>query len=209
MFDDIPANYRIQTADNEEEGWRYTQGDKNARRPPELLTRDHVARCIRREVQGRPRQPAWRRVSRHRLDQGEDSQRRRTHQEENCPACTTSSNSSRTSISRKEPMEVGPTTHYMMGGVRVDRRLADVRCSGPVCRRRSAARIAWRESPRRQFAFRSFGLRQDARVEYAANLCERKLAGASINPDEVALAEKHALAPFGRDNGEGPYRDPV
>ncbi len=41
---------RAQTADNEEEGWRYTQGDKTARRPPELLTRDHVARCINREV---------------------------------------------------------------------------------------------------------------------------------------------------------------
>src|SRR5919198_1398779 len=50
MFDDIPENYKNQTADNEEEGWRYTQGDKNARRPPELLTRDHVARCILREV---------------------------------------------------------------------------------------------------------------------------------------------------------------
>jgi succinate dehydrogenase / fumarate reductase flavoprotein subunit len=50
MFKDIPENYRKQTADNEEEGWRYTQGDKAARRPPELLTRDHVARCIRREV---------------------------------------------------------------------------------------------------------------------------------------------------------------
>ena len=50
MFSDIPENYRSQTADNEEEGWRYTQGDKSARRPPELLTRDHVARCIRREV---------------------------------------------------------------------------------------------------------------------------------------------------------------
>src|SRR5215207_10434004 len=50
MFDDIPANYKDQTADNEEEGWRYTQGDKEARRPPELLTRDHVARCIMREV---------------------------------------------------------------------------------------------------------------------------------------------------------------
>src|SRR3954447_7461483 len=38
MFDFIPDNYKTQTADNEEEGWRYTQGDKNARRPPELLT---------------------------------------------------------------------------------------------------------------------------------------------------------------------------
>ena len=50
MFDSIPENYRAQTADNEEEGWRYCQGDKDARRPPELLTRDHVARCIVREI---------------------------------------------------------------------------------------------------------------------------------------------------------------
>src|SRR3974390_1851376 len=50
MFDDIPENYRSSTADNPEEGWRYTQGDKTPRRPPELLTRDHVARCINREV---------------------------------------------------------------------------------------------------------------------------------------------------------------
>src|SRR5678815_556437 len=50
MFDDIPDNYKAQTADTPEEGWRYVMGDKNARRPPELLTRDHVARCIMREV---------------------------------------------------------------------------------------------------------------------------------------------------------------
>src|SRR5262249_28364786 len=50
MFGDIPAHSRNETADNEEEGWRCTQGDKSARRPPELLTRDHVARCIVREI---------------------------------------------------------------------------------------------------------------------------------------------------------------
>ena len=82
MFDDIPENYRAQTADTPEEGWRYTQGDKNARRPPELLTRDHVARCIMREVQERPRQSARRRLSRHRLDQGQAAERGRAHQEE-------------------------------------------------------------------------------------------------------------------------------
>ena len=38
MFDDIPENYRATTADTEEEGWRYTQGDRTARRPPDLLT---------------------------------------------------------------------------------------------------------------------------------------------------------------------------
>src|SRR3977135_4428704 len=41
MFEQIPENYKPQTADNPEEGWRYTQGDTDARRPPELLTPDH------------------------------------------------------------------------------------------------------------------------------------------------------------------------
>ncbi len=54
MFGDIPDNYKPQTADNEEEGFLYVLGekfqDKDSRRPPELLTRDHVARCIVREV---------------------------------------------------------------------------------------------------------------------------------------------------------------
>src|SRR5678816_4001644 len=45
MFNEIPELYRNQTANSEEEGWKYTQGDRSARRPPELLTRDHVARC--------------------------------------------------------------------------------------------------------------------------------------------------------------------
>src|SRR5436305_5124823 len=58
MFGDIPDNDKSQTADNEEEGFLYVLGEnfqgKDARRPPELLTRDHVARCIVREVkQGR------------------------------------------------------------------------------------------------------------------------------------------------------------
>ena len=50
MFDDIPDLYKNSTASDPEEGWRYTQRDKDARRPPELLTRDHVARCIVREI---------------------------------------------------------------------------------------------------------------------------------------------------------------
>src|SRR5678816_2945157 len=50
MFDEIPELYRNQAADNEEGGWKYTQGDGEARRPPELLTWDHVARCIVREI---------------------------------------------------------------------------------------------------------------------------------------------------------------
>src|SRR4029078_8916754 len=49
MYKDIPDLYKNQTAKDPEEGWRYCTGDRNAQRPAELLTRDHVARCIRRE----------------------------------------------------------------------------------------------------------------------------------------------------------------
>jgi succinate dehydrogenase / fumarate reductase flavoprotein subunit len=81
MFDDIPENYKSQTADDEEEGWRYVQGDKNARRPPELLTRDHVARAIVREVREGRGSPHGGVSSRHLVDQVEDVERARAHPE--------------------------------------------------------------------------------------------------------------------------------
>ena len=120
MFDDIPELYRTQTADNEEEGWRYTQGDKNARRPPELLTRDHIARCIVREIKEGRGSPHGGVFLGYLVDQGTPSQRRRAHSRGSFPACTTSSKQLADIDITKEPMEVGPTTHYMMGGVKVD-----------------------------------------------------------------------------------------
>jgi succinate dehydrogenase flavoprotein subunit len=119
MFDDIPPLYRGQTAETEEEGWRYTQGDKNARRPPELLTRDHVARCIVREIRegrGSPHGGVFLDISwiKARLPRAEEYIRRKLpsmyHQFKELAGIDIT----------KEPMEVGPTTHYMMGGVRVD-----------------------------------------------------------------------------------------
>jgi len=119
MFDDIPELYRSQTADDEEEGFRYTQGDKNARRPPELLTRDHVARCIRREVKagrGSPHGGVFLDISwiKSRIPNGEEHIRRKLpsmyHQFKQLADIDIT----------REPMEVGPTTHYIMGGIRVD-----------------------------------------------------------------------------------------
>jgi succinate dehydrogenase / fumarate reductase flavoprotein subunit len=119
MFDDIPEAYRNQTADNEDEGWRYTQGDRNARRPPELLTRDHVARCIMREVRAGRGSPhggvyldiAW---IRERLPDAAGHIRRKLpsmyHQFKQLADIDIT----------RQPMEVGPTTHYIMGGIRVD-----------------------------------------------------------------------------------------
>ena len=126
MFDDIPDNYKSQTADNEEEGWRYTQGDKTARRPPELLTRDHVARCIQREVREGRGSPhggvfldiAW---TKERIPKGAEHIRKKLpsmyHQ------FMQLANIDITAV----PMEVGPTTHYIMGGIRVD---GDTQMSG-------------------------------------------------------------------------------
>jgi succinate dehydrogenase / fumarate reductase flavoprotein subunit len=119
MFDDIPDLYKSQTADNEEEGWRYTQGDKSARRPPELLTRDHVARCIVREIRegrGSPHGGVFLDISwiKERISNAPEHIKRKLpsmyHQFKELAGIDITT----------EPMEVGPTTHYAMGGVRVD-----------------------------------------------------------------------------------------
>ena len=119
MFDDIPDNYKPQTASDPEEGWRYTQGDKSARRPPELLTRDHVARCINREVKAGRGSPhggvfldiAW---IKEKISDAEG------HIKRKLPSMYHQFKELADLDITKEPMEVGPTTHYIMGGIRVN-----------------------------------------------------------------------------------------
>ena len=119
MFDDIPENYRNQTAKDIEEGWRYTQGDKHAMRPPELLTRDHVARCINREVKagrGSPHGGVYLDISwiKERIPNAREYIKKKLpsmyHQFMELGGIDITT----------EAMEVGPTTHYTMGGIRVD-----------------------------------------------------------------------------------------
>ena len=80
MFDDIPDNYKPQTASDPEEGWRYTQGDKT--RAPSAGAADARPRRALHQPrgQGGPRLSARRRLPRHRVDQGEDARRRGAHQ---------------------------------------------------------------------------------------------------------------------------------
>src|SRR6188474_1769958 len=119
LFDDIPDNYKDQTAKDPEEGWRYTQGDKSANRPPELLTRDHVARCINREVKAGRGSPhggvyldiAWIK------EKLKDSE---AHIKRKLPSMYHQFKELADLDITKEAMEVGPTTHYIMGGIRVD-----------------------------------------------------------------------------------------
>ena len=204
MFADIPENYRTQTADNEEEGWRYCQGDKNARRPPELLTRDHVARCIMREVRagrGSPHGGVFLDISwiKERIKNGEE------HIKKKLPSMYHQFKKLADIDITREPMEVGPTTHYIMGGVRVD---ADSQMSsvpGLFAAGECAAGLhgANRLGGNSLSDLIVFGKRAG---EHAARFARENGAG-RIDPDGVAAAEARALEPFDRaTGGEPPYK---
>ena len=202
MFDFIPENYKAQTADNEEEGWRYTQGDKNARRPPELLTRDHVARCIVREIKegrGTPHGGVFLDISwiKKRLPNAEE------HIKRKLPSMYHQFKQLGDVDITKEAMEVGPTTHYIMGGVRVD---ADTQMSsvpGLFAAGECAAGIngANRLGGNSLSDLLVFGKRAG---EFAAQFAKSNSLG-SI--DETAAQElaTEALRPFEDEAGENPY----
>ena len=202
MFDDIPAAYVNQTADTEEEGWRYTQGDKNARRPPELLTRDHVARCIRREVKegrGSPHGGVFLDIAwiKERIPSAPEHIRRKLpsmyHQFKQLADIDIT----------EVPMEVGPTTHYMMGGVRVDPDSQMSEVPGLFAAGECGAGLhgANRLGGNSLSDLLVFGKRAG---QYAANYAKEHSLGAT-DANELESAEKRALAPFERDGGEGPY----
>ena len=201
MFDDIPDLYKNQTADNVEEGWRYTQGDKDARRPPELLTRDHVARCIVREIkEGRGSEHggvyldiAW---IKERLSNGSE------HIKKKLPSMYHQFKQLAGIDITKESMEVGPTTHYVMGGVRVDPDTQMSRVLGLFAAGECAGGLhgANRLGGNSLSDLLVFGKRAG---EHAAAFAKEHDAGV-VNTDQVGEIAQRALQPFSRE-GEGPY----
>jgi succinate dehydrogenase / fumarate reductase flavoprotein subunit len=202
MFDDIPENYRAQTADTPEEGWRYVLGDKEARRPPELLTRDHVARCIVREVRegrGSPHGGVYLDIAwiKEKLPNAAEHIRRKLpsmyHQFKQLADIDITTT----------PMEVGPTTHYMMGGVRVDGDSQMSTVPGLFAAGEVAAGLhgANRLGGNSLSDLLVFGKRAG---EYAARFASENPA---LPPDEGEVTEgiRDALAPFDRPNGPNPY----
>jgi succinate dehydrogenase / fumarate reductase flavoprotein subunit len=203
MFDDIPENYRSSTADTEEEGWRYVTGDKAARRPPELLTRDHVARCIMREVKAGRGSPhggvfldiAW--ISRHIPNAAEHIKRKLPsmyHQFKELADLDITTT----------PMEVGPTTHYTMGGIRVDGDTQMSTVPGLFAAGEAAAGLhgANRLGGNSLSDLIVFGKRAG---EFAAEFAKAHAAGRAPD-DQVRAATARALAPFERGaGGENPY----
>ncbi len=202
MFADIPEAYRKQTADNEEEGWRYTQGDKQARRPPELLTRDHVARCIVREVKegrGSPHGGVYLDISWIK----EKLPRAAEHIKRKLPSMYHQFKALADLDITQEAMEVGPTTHYVMGGVRVE---ADTQMSsvpGLFAAGECAAGLhgANRLGGNSLSDLLVFGRRSG---EYAARFAADHGRG-QIDRQQVERKTRAALAPFERASSEGPY----
>src|SRR6202161_3984405 len=202
MFDEIPENYRTQTADNEDEGWRYTQGDRNARRPPELLTRDHVARCIQKEVRegrGTPHGGVYLDIAwiKDRIPNAPE------HIKKKLPSMYHQFMQLAGIDITKEPMEVGPTTHYMMGGVRVDAESQMTDVPGLFAAGECAAGLhgANRLGGNSLSDLLVFGKRAG---DYAARFAKDNAQGA-VNTDELGSAEKRALQPFERKGSDNPY----
>ena len=208
MFASIPENYRTQTADNPEEGWRYTQGDKNAKRPPELLTRDHVSRCIMDEVKAGRGSPhggvfldiAWIKEkipnAAERIKKKLPSMYHQFMQLANLDIT-------------KEPMEVGPTTHYMMGGVRVNSETQMSSVPGLFAAGEVAAGLhgSNRLGGNSLSDLLVFGKRAG---EFAAKFAKENGA-VRLNDSEIETAARGALTPFDRaaestGAAEGPYQ---
>ena len=203
MFDDIPDLYKNSTADSPEEGWIYTQGDKEARRPPELLTRDHVARCIVREIRegrGSPHDGVYLDISwiKEKLSNAEE------HIKRKLPSMYHQFKQLADIDITKESMEVGPTTHYVMGGVLVD---ADTQMStvpGLFAAGECAAGLhgANRLGGNSLSDLLVFGQRAG---KYAAEFARENGNGA-IDDGQVESAVDEILAPFDRENsGENPF----
>jgi succinate dehydrogenase / fumarate reductase flavoprotein subunit len=208
MFEDIPDNYKSQTADSEEEGWRYTQGDKDARRPPELLTRDHVARCIMREVKagrGSPHGGVFLDISwiKEKIPKSAE------HIKKKLPSMYHQFKQLADIDITAVPMEVGPTMHYIMGGIRVD---ADTQMSsvpGLFAAGECAAGIngANRLGGNSLSDLLVFGKRAG---EHAA-IFARENQLAPLDQSQLDQAAKEALAPFDRatgggDTAQGPFQ---
>jgi succinate dehydrogenase / fumarate reductase, flavoprotein subunit len=114
MFNYISERFAPETADTVEEAQRWLDGDKNARRPPELLTRDEVARAITAEVKagrGSPHGGVFLDIA---------SRRPPEFIKSRLPSMYHQFKELAEVDITKDPMEVGPTLHYFMGGIRVD-----------------------------------------------------------------------------------------
>ncbi|GLZ34231.1 succinate dehydrogenase flavoprotein subunit [Lentzea sp. NBRC 105346] len=198
MFDYIPEVFKDKYADNEEEADRWYTDQANNRRPPELLPRDEVARAINSEVKagrGSPHGGVFLDVST-RLPAEEIRRRLPSmhHQFKELADVDITA----------QPMEVGPTCHYVMGGVEVDPDTAASSVNGLfACGEVSGGMHGSNRLGGNSLSdLLVFGRRAgEGAASYVRGLSERP----SVSDEAVARASETALAPFQAEGGENPY----
>jgi succinate dehydrogenase / fumarate reductase flavoprotein subunit len=203
MFGYIPEMYRGEFAETEEESDRWVAGvvsgrRTDARRPPELLTRDVIARAIRREINEGRGSPHGGVLL--------DIASRRSPEEivRKLPGMYHQFKELADVDITREPMEVGPTCHYMMGGVRVDPDTQESTVPGLFAAGEVGGGLhgANRLGGNSLSDLLVFGQRAGA---FAARHARDRADLPAINPDEVAALAREALAPFDLPEGENPY----
>jgi succinate dehydrogenase / fumarate reductase flavoprotein subunit len=198
MFDNVPERYKGEFAETEEEAERWLQGDRSARRPPELLTRDVVARAIRKEVnegRGSPHGGAYLDIA---------SRRPADYIKKKLPSMYHQFMKLGNLDITKEPMEVGPTCHYVMGGVRVDPDTQATNVPGLY----AAGEVAGGLHGANRLGGNSlsdlvvFGRRAGmAAAEYAA----QQTGSLQVDEAQVRAYIAEALQPFNNPQGENPF----
>jgi succinate dehydrogenase / fumarate reductase flavoprotein subunit len=199
MFRYIPAFFKAETADNEAEADRWYEDKKSNRRTPDLLPRDEVARAINAEVKagrGSPHGGVFLDICTRRAP---DYIRRRLpsmyHQFRELAGVDIT----------KEPMEVGPTCHYVMGGVRVD---ADTTAAVGVPGLFAAGEVAGGMHGSNRLGGNSlsdllvFGRRAGHHAAEHARAAKGRLV---LDTGQVDAAVRDAMAPVERKTGENPY----
>ena len=200
MFDYVPEVFRGQYAESEEEGDRWYTDPENNKRPPELLPRDEVARAINSEVKegrGSEHGGVFLDIA-SRRDAAEIMRRLPSmhHQFKELADVDIT----------KEPMEVGPTCHYVMGGVEVD---PDTGAATDVPGLFAAGEVSGGMHGSNRLGGNSLGdlLVFGCRAGIGAAEYVHGLGGTHpmVDPEAVDAAAKAALAPFEREGGENPY----
>lgn len=197
MFDYIPDYFKAETADTEEEADKWYDDKENNRRPPELLPRDEVARAINAEIKagrGTPHGGIYLDIA---------SRRTPEFIKKRLPSMYHQFKELADVDITAEPMEIGPTCHYAMGGIEVDPETEESRvpglyavgeCSGGM---HGSNRLGGNSLS----DLIVFGKR--AGDAAAANAAQGERP--RINEDDVKAAQRDALAPFEVEGGENPY----
>lgn len=198
MYNYIPEKFAPETADTEEEANRWLQGDKNARRPPELLTRDVVAKAINAEVKagrGSKHGGAYLDIaSRVPAEVIKKKLPSMYHQFKELAQVDIT----------KEPMEVGPTCHYFMGGIRVDHDTQMSRVPGLFACGECASGLhgANRLGGNSLSDLLVFGkLAGNGAADYARKLSAKP----QVVSSEVEMYMRKATDILNRENGANPY----